>query len=71
MCDPVTFGIVGECDHARVKARLRPMRGLTTGRAASIVTGKHALEQNLRLGHFELGVDVSPVLRLTTDFDEL
>jgi hypothetical protein len=32
-----------ECDHGRLEARLRPMRGLRTARAASTVIRGHAL----------------------------
>jgi transposase-like protein len=37
-----------ECDHGRLKARLRPMRGLRTDRTASTVIRGHALIQNVR-----------------------
>ncbi len=60
-----------ECDHLRLKARLRPMLGLKTDRTASIVIRGHAFIQNLRRGHYELGVDTVPALRLATAFDEL
>ncbi len=60
-----------ECDHGRLKARLRPMRGLKTERTASLVVRGHAFVQNLRRGHYELGVDALPVVRLATAFDEL
>ena len=60
-----------ECDHGRLKARLRPMRGLTTDRTASIVTGGRANIWNLLRGHYQLGVEVSPVFRLAAAFDEL
>lgn len=60
-----------ECDHGRLKARLRPMRGLKTDRTASVVIQGHAFVQNLRRGHYELGVEVAPVDRLATAFDEL
>ena len=60
-----------ECDHGRLKARLRPMRGLKTDRTASVVIRGHAFIQNLRRGHYELGVEVAAVLRLATAFDEL
>jgi hypothetical protein len=46
-----------ECDHGRLRARLRPMRGRKTERTASVVVRGHALVQNLRRGHNELGVD--------------
>ena len=39
-----------ENDHGRLKARLRPMRGLRTDRTASVVIKGHAFIQNLRRG---------------------
>jgi transposase-like protein len=60
-----------EADHGRLKARLRPMRGLKTDRTASVVIRGHAFIQNLRRGHYELGVEVAPAFRLATAFDEL
>ena len=60
-----------EADHGRLKSRLRPMRGLKTDRTASIVIRGHAFIQNLRRGHYELGVETAPVFRLATAFDEL
>ena len=60
-----------ECDHGRLKARLRPMRGLKTHRTASVVIRGHAIIQNLRRGRYELAVDATPVFRLATAFDEL
>ncbi|MDP1876265.1 MAG: IS6 family transposase [Actinomycetota bacterium] len=60
-----------EADHGRLKARLRPMRGLKTDRTASVVIRGHAFIQNLPRGHYELGVDASPVFRLASAFDEL
>ncbi len=46
-----------ECDHGRLKARLRPMRGLKTDRTATVIITGHAFIQNLRRGHYELGAD--------------
>jgi len=60
-----------ESDHGRLKARLRPMRGLKTHRTAAVVIRGHAFIQNLRRGHYELAIDASPVVRLATAFDEL
>jgi IS6 family transposase len=60
-----------ECDHSRLKARLRPMRGLKTHRTASVVIGGHAFVQNLRRGHDELAVETAPLIRLATALDEL
>jgi IS6 family transposase len=61
-----------ENDHGRLKARLRPMRGLRTDRTASIVIKGHAFIQNLRRGDYELGVEASNgCLRVAAAFDEL
>ena len=61
-----------ECDHGRLKARLRPMRGLRTDRTASTVIRGHAFVQNLRRGHYELGVEARHErLRVAAAFDEL
>ena len=60
-----------ESDHGRLKARLRPMRGLKRLRTAAVVAAGHAFVQNVRRGHYELGVDVAPELRLTAAFAEL
>ena len=61
-----------ECDHGRLKARLRPMRGLKTDRSASTVICGHAFIQNLRRGRYELGVEArSCHLRVAAVFDEL
>jgi IS6 family transposase len=60
-----------ECDHGRLKARLRPMRGLKTDRTARVIIGGHAFMQNLRRGFYELGVEAEPRLRIASAFDEL
>lgn len=61
-----------ECDHGRLKARLRPMRGLRTDRTATVVIRGHAFVQNLRRGHYELGVEARhQCLRVAAAFDEL
>ena len=61
-----------EWDHGRLKARLRPMRGLRRDRTASTVIRGHAFMQNLRRGHYELGVNARhPRLRVAAAFDEL
>jgi transposase, IS6 family len=46
-----------ECDHSRLKARLRPMRGLKHDRSAGVVIAGYALVQNVRRGHYELAVE--------------
>ena len=61
-----------ENNHGRLKARLRPMRGLGTDRTASVVIRGHALVQNLPRGHYELGLEAPREhLRLAAAFDEL
>jgi transposase-like protein len=60
-----------ESDHARLKARLRPMRGLKRLRPADRVAAGHAFVQNLRRGHYDLATDAAPPLRLATAFTEL
>ena len=60
-----------EADHGRLKARLRPMRGLKRLRSAAGIAAGHAFVQNLRRGHYDLATDVSPALRLTKAFTEL
>jgi transposase-like protein len=61
-----------ECDHARLKARLRQMRGLRPDRTATVVIRGHAFVQNLRRGHYELGVEARHErLRVAAAFDEL
>ena len=60
------------CDHGRLKARLRPMRGLRTDRTASTVIRGHAFVQNPRRGHYELGFEARHErLRVAAAFDEL
>jgi len=49
-----------ESDHARFKARLRPMRGLKQFRSAARIAAGHAFVQNLRRGHYELATEVRP-----------
>ena len=60
-----------ECDHGRLKARLRPMRGLKTDRSAQVVINGHAFIQNVRRGHYELETEADSRLRLAAAFDEL
>ncbi len=60
-----------KCDHARLKTRRRPMRGLKADRSGSVAIRGHAFVQNLRRGHYELGTDTAPAGRLAAAFDEL
>jgi len=53
-------------------ARLRLMRGLGTDRTASVVIRGHAFMQNLRRGHYELGVEARHEhLRVVAAVEEL
>ena len=60
-----------EADHGQLKRRLRPMRGLQTDRTAQVVVAGHAFVQNLRRGHYELGVDPRHGLRIAVAFTDL
>jgi len=60
-----------EADHSQLKRRLRPMRGLRTDRTAQVIIAGHAFLQNLRRGHYELGVDAPAGRRLAAAFTEL
>jgi transposase-like protein len=60
-----------EADHGRLKARLRPMRGLKQDRNARVVVVGHAFVQNVRRGHYELATGEPTNRRLAVAFDEL
>jgi IS6 family transposase len=60
-----------ECDHGRLKARLRPMRGLKRDQSARVIIRGHALMQNLRRGHYELGIEARHHRRIGDAFTEL
>ena len=60
-----------ESDHGQLKRRLRPMRGLCTDQTARVIIAGHAFMQNIRRGHYELGVDAPAPLRVRTAFAEL
>jgi transposase-like protein len=60
-----------EADHGRLKARLRPMRGLKTIRSLRTIATGHAFVQNLRRGGYELTVDLPVHDRLRSAFTEL
>jgi IS6 family transposase len=60
-----------ESDHSRLKARLRPMRGLKRLRSARILAAGHALVQNIRRGHYEIATDEPAHDRLRVAFDAL
>jgi IS6 family transposase len=60
-----------ESDHGRLKARLRPMRGLKQLRCTKVITTGHAFIQNIRRGHHELGIEEPTTLRAMAAFTEL
>ena len=61
-----------EADHGRLKARLRPMRGLKSHRSARILAAGHAFVQNLMgRGHYDIATDVPGHHRLRKAFDDL
>ena len=60
-----------ECDHGRLKARLRPMRGLKQDRSARVIIAGNAFVQNVRRGHYELAVEEPANRRVAVAFDEL
>jgi len=60
-----------EADHGRLKARLRPMRGLKRHRSARVLAAGHAFAQNLRRGHYDIATDTPGRHRLRIAFDEL
>ena len=60
-----------EADHGRLKARLRPTRGIKTDRSLRITAAGHAFVQNLRRGHYELAADATTVDRVAVAFTEL
>jgi IS6 family transposase len=60
-----------EADHGRLKARLRPMRGLKTIRSLRAIAAGRAFMQNLRRGHYELTADVPAHDRVRVAFTDL
>lgn len=58
-------------NHSQLKRRLRPMRGLRSDRSVQTIVTGHAFVQNLRRGHYALGLDVPPALRVAAAFTEL
>jgi transposase, IS6 family len=60
-----------EADQGRLKSRLRPMRGLKCDRTARVIMSGHAFMQNLRRGHYELGIDARAHRRVAAAFTAL
>jgi IS6 family transposase len=58
-------------DHGRLKSRLRTMRGRKRPRSTQVISAGHTFVQNLRRGHYELGMDEDPQHRLPGAFAEL
>jgi len=59
-----------EADHGRLKARLRPMRGLKRDHTARVIIRGHALMQNVRRGHYELGIEARSHRHVAAAFTE-
>jgi IS6 family transposase len=60
-----------EADHGRLKARLRPRRGLKQDPSARVIIAGHVFVQNLRRGHYELAVEAPANRRVVVVFDDL
>jgi transposase, IS6 family len=60
-----------EADHGRLKARLRPMRGVKRHRSARTIAAGHAFVQNLRRGHYDIATEVPDHHRLREAFFDL
>jgi transposase, IS6 family len=60
-----------EADHGRLKARLRPMRGLKRLASARTIAAGHGFVQNLRRGHYAITADLALHDRARVAFDEL
>ena len=59
-----------EADHAQLKRRLRPMRGIKTMAGLRILAAGHAFVQHLRRGHYEIAADQPRNLRLAIAFGQ-
>jgi transposase-like protein len=60
-----------EADHGRLKARLRPMRGLKQDRTARVIIAGHGFVQDLQRGHYELAAEEPAGRRAAIAFAEL
>jgi transposase, IS6 family len=60
-----------EADHGRLKSRLRPMRGLKQLHCTRVISAGHAFIQNIRRGHYELGIEEVVNRRVPAAFGEL
>ena len=68
-CPTRTTG--SQADHGRLKARLRPMRGLKRDRSLRIVATGHAFVQNLRRGYYELATEAAVPDRVVAAFTQV
>jgi transposase, IS6 family len=57
-----------EADHAQLKRRLRPMRGIKTMTGLRILAAGHAFVQNLRRSHYEIAAEQPGHCRLQVAF---
>ena len=60
-----------ECDHGRLKAWLRPIRGPKQDRSARVILVGHAFVQNVRRGRYELASDEPATRRVGVAVDEV
>ena len=60
-----------EADHDRLKARLRPMRGVKRLASARTIVAGHAFVQNLRRGHYAITADLRVHDRVRDAFEKL
>jgi transposase-like protein len=60
-----------EADHARRKARLRPMRAVKTIRSLPTISAGHAVGQNLRRRYYPITADLPARDRVRVACDEL
>jgi len=60
-----------ECDHGRLQARRRPIRGRNQDRSATVLLAGHAFRVDPRRGHDELAVQEPVTQRVAVAFDEL
>ena len=60
-----------EADHGRLKARLRPMRGVKRLASARTIAAGHAFVQNLRRGHYAITADLRVHDRVRDAFEKL
>jgi transposase, IS6 family len=60
-----------EADHGRLKARLRPMRGIKTINSLRTIAAGHAFTQNMRRDFYEVAIEQLSQDRVRVAFIEL